>query len=112
MTEGEAHQFLSKCETHLLWRKIPNESEKIALLSRSARYSLTCGIASLCVTVWSFINDRGSWEKHSLHSQGEVFSLVCLVAMLICALLLIGYSIFMSLRLRQIEHALGKKLRP
>jgi hypothetical protein len=43
MTEIQAHEFLSKCETRLLWRKVGDENQVGKILTRNFRSAFAVG---------------------------------------------------------------------
>jgi hypothetical protein len=99
MTETQAHEFLAKCESRLLWRKVGDENTVVKRLTRNFRIGFIAGIIWLGVAAWDFSN-----------SNKAPLDYFFVIALLIIALLQIGFAIWLLLRLRQARFILRGKI--
>ena len=96
MSEAQAHQFLSKCESRLLWRKVADENEVIEIINRNFRGVVLLGMFSLSLATWNFLS-----------SKRDAIDNFFLVLIAIFAVLMVGFSIWILIRMRQVRHVLG-----
>ena len=107
MTETQAHEFLAKCESRLLWRKVGNENKVIEIITRNFRGGIVLGLfwLGLCVEEFFDLN-----LKHENDLTSYYFELTMITSMLIIALAMFGFSIWILVRMRQVHLALRGKI--
>ena len=99
MTEIQAHEFLSKCESRLLWRKVGDENKVIEILTRNFRSAFAVGFFWLGLVAWNYSN-----------SNKEPFDCFFAIVLSIIALMQIGFAIWLLFRLRQVRLTLGAEI--
>jgi len=103
MTEAQAHEFLSKCERYLLWRKVGNELEVIEKINRYFRPAIIGWLVPLAVVTRDFVQFKA---KPPLDVDGYYFSVIMLSLLFIIAMGMFVFSIWISIRMRQVSRAI------
>jgi hypothetical protein len=107
MTETQAREFLAKCESRLLWRKVGDENKVIKVITRNFRGGFFLGLFWLGLSAGKFFNLN---LKHENDLTSYYFEPTMITSMLIIALAMFGFSIWILVRMRQVHLALRGKI--